>query len=163
MRLEGRGLWGLVAACLLYGGLLSSLHPQAQSDDEIPNNELRLFDTERGFRLNATHKVMPEFPAEALKDGAQGVVVLSLYHDADGYAAYIKVLESPHPAISEAAIRAVQQWRWRVFVSGNVARPVKGKLTFYFVMEDGAGRVEDPRIIIEEEMNRRARRLPPSW
>jgi TonB family protein len=127
---------------------------EAGAGADAPENDMGLISSEKGFRLNATHKVLPEYPDEALKAGAQGVVVLSLYHDGEGKAAYIKVLESPHPAISEATITAVRQWRWRLFVSGGIPRPVKGKLTFYFVIEGGAGRVEDPRIIVEEEKRR---------
>jgi TonB family protein len=134
----------------------------SQSGNDAPENDIGLVSSERGFRLEAQRKVMPAFPDEALKAGAQGVVVLSLYQDAEGLAAKIKVLESPHPAISEAAIKAVEQWKWRRFVKGGIGRPVQGKLTFYFIIENGSGRVEDPRIIIEEEKKRKAARGRPS-
>ena len=156
MFLRRRSLMGLIRVGVLCGAACSSLIAYAQREDEIPNNELGLFSSERGFRINATHKVMPEYPAEALKDGAQGVVVLSLYHDGEGNASHIRTLEAPHPAISEAAVNAARQWKWRPFVSGGIPRPVRGKLTFYFVIEGGVGRAENPRIItIEEEMSKK--------
>jgi TonB family protein len=111
--------------------------------DDTPENDMRLFSSECGFRVNATHKVMPDFPEGALAAEAQGAVVLSLYHDAQGNAAKIKVVESPHPALTEAAIKAVKQWKWRLFRSGGIDRPILGKLSFKFVIEDGAGRVSD--------------------
>ena len=48
-----------------------------------------------------------------------------------------------HPALTEAAIKAVKQWRWRLFKSGGIYRPVLGKLSFEFAIEDGAGRASD--------------------
>lgn len=141
---HGHPLKRVLCSCLLSGVILFHPRAYAQSEDEIPNNELRIFSSERGFRLNATHKVMPEYPEEALKAGAQGVVVLSLYHDSAGNASKIKVAESPHPALTCAAITAVKQWKWRLFRSEDIDRPILGKLTFKFVIEDGVGRVADP-------------------
>jgi TonB family protein len=112
--------------------------------DAPENNELRLVSSERGFRASALRKAMPEFPEEALKAGAQGMVVLSLYQDGEGNAAKIKVVESPHPALTEAAIKAVKQWKWRKFRSGGIDRPVLSKLSFNFIIENEVGRVEDP-------------------
>lgn len=140
----GRSFRGLICSCLLFSVAFFSFNAYAQSEDEIPNNELRVFSSEWGFRLNATRKVMPEFPAEALKAGAQGVVVLSLHHDGEGKAAKIKVAESPHPALTRAAITAVELWKWRQFMSGGIYRPILGKLSFKFIIEDGTGHVEDP-------------------
>jgi TonB family protein len=151
MILYGRGFRGLIRSGVLFGAALLSLSACARSKTEIANDELGLFSSEWAFRLNATRRVVPEYPAEALRAGAQGAVVLSLYHDGEGNASQIKVLQSPHPAISDAATEAAKQWKWRKFVSGGIARPVRGKLTFYFVIEDGEGRVENPRIIAEEE------------
>lgn len=116
---------------------------KAAAEYGAPENDMGLISSECGFRVNATRKVMPEFPAEALQAGAQGAVVLSLYHDAEGDAAKIKVVESPDRALTEAAIRAVQEWKWRLFRSGGIDRPILGKLSFKFIIEDGVGRVED--------------------
>jgi TonB family protein len=110
---------------------------------DAPDNDMLLFSSECGFRVDATRKVMPDFPEEALAAGAQGAVVLSLYHDSQGNAAKIKVVESPQRALTEAAIKAVKQWKWRLFMSGGIDRPILGKLSFVFIIEDGAGRVED--------------------
>lgn len=135
---------GLICSGTLLGVVILLFSAYAQTDDEIPNNELRLFESEMGFRLRADRKVMPEYPEEALKAGAAGVVVLSLYHDSEGNAAKIKVLESPHPALTQAAITAVEQWKWRRFKSGGIDRPILGKLSFKFIINEGVSRVEDP-------------------
>jgi len=115
----------------------------AAAEYDAPENDMGLVSSECGFRVNATRKVMPAFPEEALEAGAQGAVVLSLFHDAEGRAAKIKVVESPHRALTEAAIEAVKQWKWRQFRSGGIDRPILGKLSFKFTVEDGAGRVEN--------------------
>lgn len=141
---RGRILKSLAGCLLLLLGVaLPWYGTRAQREDEIPNNELRVFTSEKGFRINATQKVMPEFPEEALRAGVQGVVVLSLYHDAAGDAAKIKVAQSPHSALTRAAIEAVEQWKWRQFRSGGIDRPVLSKLSFKFIIEKGVGRVED--------------------
>jgi TonB family protein len=115
-----------------------------QAVEVLPRDKFKCeANTGEGFRLESTSKVIPEFPEEALKAGAQGVVVLSLYQDAEGNAANIKVVESPHPAISRAAAAAVSQWKWRKFVSGGIGSPVRSKLSFRFIIEDEAGHVED--------------------
>ena len=66
----------------------------AEAKYDAPENDMGLVHSEWAFRLNATHKAMPEFPEEALKERAQGTVILSLYQDGEGNAAQIKVLES---------------------------------------------------------------------
>lgn len=71
---------------------------------DAPENDMRLINSECGFRINATRKVMPEFPVEAR--------------------------------------RAVKQLKWRKLRSGGIDRPVLGKLSFDFVIEGEAGRVE---------------------
>ena len=118
--------------------------PNTEAKYDAPENDMGLVSSECGFRINATRKVMPKFPEEALGEGAQGTVALSLYHDAEGNAAKIKVIESPHRALTEAAVKAVKQWKWRLFRSGGIDRPVLGKLSFRFIIEDESGRVEDP-------------------
>ena len=144
MNRRGLRLKGLIRCCALFGVALLSVDAYTQSEDEIPNNELRLFSSERGFRLEALRKVMPEFPDEALRAGAQGLVVLSLYQDGEGNAAKIKVVESPHRALTEAAIKAAKQWKWRQFMWKGIDRPILSRLSFKFVIEGGVGRVEDP-------------------
>ena len=136
---------------------------------DAPEYDMGLFSSECGFRVIAIRKVMPDFPEEALAAGAQGAVILSLYHDAQGNAAKIKVVESPHHALTEAAIKAVKQWKWRLFRSGGIDRPILGKLSFKFIIEDGAGRVVD--LINDCDMSRanwslsniQALRLRATW
>ena len=101
--------------------------------------------SERGARWEAQNYAMPRpvFPEDALKEGARGAVVLSFYIHKEK-AALIKVVESPHPALTRAAIEAVRQWRWLPFIVGGKPYPILSKLTFNFVTEGGEGRVEDP-------------------
>jgi TonB family protein len=101
--------------------------------------------SEHSSRWDAQNFPMPRpvFPEEALKEGAQGTVVLSFYRY-KGKAALIKVVESPHPALTQAAIDAVRQWRWLPFNVGGKPFPILTKLSFIFVIEGGEGRVSDP-------------------
>jgi TonB family protein len=135
----------LTQPCLAQAGGQSTA-PSTQNAEakyDAPENDIGVFSSECGFRVNATHKMMPEFPEEALKAGVQGIVILSLYHDGEGSAAKIKVVESPHRVLTEAAIKAVKQWKWRKFKNGGIDRPILSKLSFKFIIEGEVGRVED--------------------
>ena len=53
------------------------------------------------------------YPADARREGVGGTVVLRLTIDVDGRAGEPEVVESPDPRLTEAAISAVQQVRFR--------------------------------------------------
>ena len=101
--------------------------------------------SERATRWDAQNFAMPRpvFPEAALRDGAQGAVILSFYRY-KGKAALVKVVESPHPALTRAAVEAVQQWGWLPFIVDGKPYPILTKLTFNFVIAGGTGRVDDP-------------------
>lgn len=52
----------------------------------------------------------PEYPEAAREAGVTGVVVLDALIDADGHVRALEELKSPSPELTEAAIRAVEQW-----------------------------------------------------
>lgn len=73
--------------------------------------------------------VPPEYPEIARRVKAAGVVVLQAVVDAEGRVTDIRVLRAPTPDLGfgEAAIRAVESWRYRAGEVGG--RPVAVRLT----------------------------------
>jgi TonB family protein len=58
------------------------------------------------------HRVEPEYPEEARKQGIQGAVVLEVRIARDGAIQNVKLV-SGQPSLANAAIAAVKQWRFR--------------------------------------------------
>ena len=123
-----------VAVCL---GL--SVITRGQSEKVVRVDEL-------GIRKSAVKKVMPSFPEAARKRAAHGVAVVELQYNGAGDVTDIEVLESPHPAIAEALTDALKQWKFAVSTLNGKSISVRGKLTFYYLVEkNGRAHVENPR------------------
>ncbi len=69
-------------------------------------------------------KVPPEYPVEAKKEKASGVVVLDLIIGTDGAILDISALENPDPRLTQAAITAVKQWKFEPALDA-AGKPVK--------------------------------------
>jgi TonB family protein len=144
-----------------------------QKDSAIRKSHrgLRTYANEHGVRHFATATVMPTYPEEAINAGAQGAVDAAVRFDEEGALDRIKILESPHPALSKAVTDAVKQWRVRpLFSAAHKPTRLHGELRFHFVIKDGQALVENPSIeeqniqsqaftkIVREDTGRRARR-----
>jgi protein TonB len=57
----------------------------------------------------------PVYPAEAKQNQIQGKVVLALTIDKTGTTRDIRVLTSPDQALTDSAVAAVTQWRYRPY------------------------------------------------
>jgi TonB family protein len=89
---------------------------------------------------------MPAFPEESRARGAKGVAVAELVFDPNGDVYRARILEAPDTPIKAAVLEAVKQWKFRPqFVDGSAVY-IRGKLTFYYVINDrGEGVVNNPR------------------
>ena len=128
----------VIVSLFLFQAALSISPTAAGSSTELRYSEGVL-------RRKATKVVMPTYPEEAIKKGSQGVSVTQVFVDENGEVYRATVLEAPSPSISEAVERAVKQWRFTVSSLQRVRIRFQGKLTFYFVIEGGKPRVENPR------------------
>ncbi|MFI5337978.1 MAG: TonB family protein [Opitutales bacterium] len=84
-------------------------------------------------QLNLVKYVPPEFPPVLQVEGVpSGIVVLAIGRDSQGVPQDLLVLESTHPAMTEAALNAVRQWRFAPQNDGVTAgpRPVLVRLSF---------------------------------
>lgn len=100
---------------------------------------------EETLRRYAVEVVKPSYPRRAIKRHAQGVVVVQLDVNEQGSVTKTEVLEAPDPLIGEAVAVAVNKWKFKPPTIRGNAVPVRGKLTFYYVIKNGKGRVEHPR------------------
>ncbi len=62
---------------------------------------------------NLTEKVQPVYPATAKSAGIQGTVELEAIISTDGVPEDIRVVSSPSDDLSQSALEAVRQWRYR--------------------------------------------------
>ena len=96
---------------------------------------------EGGLRQMALSSVMPSYPASSLAAGTSGVAVAAILTSTTaGGAPTVEILEAPDPAIADAVRAALAKWTFAVF-----QYPMQGKLTFYFRIEQGKGRVVNPQ------------------
>jgi len=78
-------------------------------------------------------KVIPEYPQIAKIAGIQGVVKLHAIIARDGTIQSLSVVSSPFPALTQAALTAVEQWRYRPYLLNNQAVEVETVITVSFI------------------------------
>ena len=112
---------------------------------EVAQNERRLinFTSEGWGRSWATKKVLPVYPAAAVAQNIQGVVEVGVGINDDGQVIKVRVPSSLDRHLRKAAVAAVKQWKFRPWEN---KMPPGGycifRLTFHFIIEEGAARVE---------------------
>ncbi|HKN83583.1 MAG TPA: energy transducer TonB, partial [Pyrinomonadaceae bacterium] len=114
--------------------------------DPVQNKERVVRVGEDGIRRSAAKSTMPEYPRDAVKDGKQGVAVAELQYDGKGDVTEANIIEAPATIVGQSVIDAIKQWKFRPSTLNGEPISVRGKLTFYFVLDkDGKGRVENPK------------------
>jgi TonB family protein len=90
------------------------------------------FDEQAGFTepVKIEH-VNPVYPKAAREEGVQGIVLLSAALDTEGTPSDIRVLRSPDPRLSAAALQAARQWRWEP-ARTNAGKPIAVYFTLTF-------------------------------
>jgi hypothetical protein len=120
--------------------LLKTLPKENQSSEQV----VRV--GEDGMRKSAEKTVMPVYPKEAIKSAQQGIAVIEAQYNGKGEIVDTAVLEAPSPIIGQAVIDAVKQWKFKSSSLDGKPVSVRGKLTFYFVIDkDKKGWVENPK------------------
>jgi TonB family protein len=86
--------------------------PDTVKDSGTPeNNPLRVKGTVA--QANLVTKVQPQYPPDAKVARIQGTVELEVTITKDGVPSELRVVSSPGDDLSESAIEAVRQWRYR--------------------------------------------------
>lgn len=101
---------------------------------------------ELGMWENVLQQQMPAYPASGLASGTQGAVVSELVLQPSGIVSRVKVLEAPDPDIAAATADALRRWTFHPTIvdrdEGPI--PIRGKISLYFVIENGHGSVQTP-------------------
>jgi len=137
MNFRYKGLRVCCSLLLLLWGLEPAAHAQRGVTVKVDENSLRKI---------AVKRVMPGYPEESIKKGAKGVTVTELTVNSKGDVVELEVLEAPDEVIKQAVAGAVNQWKFKPTAAEGRPVSLKGKLTFYFVIDGrGGARVENPR------------------
>ncbi len=78
--------------------------------------------------------VAPSYPTEAKQAGVQGLVVLAAVIGKDGNIQNLRVLNSPSPLLSQAALDAVRQWKYRPYMLNGSPVEVDTRITVNFTL-----------------------------
>lgn len=99
------------------------------------------------LRRLAKKTVLPDYPEASKKRGTAGRAVAQLDVDKEGRITGAFVLEAPDEEIKQAVLDAVRRWEFNSAFTGDERKPVRirGKLTFYFVIDGQGARVQNPR------------------
>lgn len=97
------------------------------------------------FRAHTAAAALPEYPASARKAGHTGRVTADVLVSPQGKVTDVTIIEAPDEAIADSVKSAVGRWVFGSFKTkdypGTFA--VKGRLIFYFRLEDGKPQVID--------------------
>ena len=101
---------------------------------------------EVALRGAATVRPMPEFPQASFERKTTGVAVAAVSIGLVGRVDKVEILDAPDSHIAAAVREAVTRWivPWQAGPAGETAKPRTGKLTFYFRIVGGSGRVFNP-------------------
>ncbi len=97
------------------------------------------------FRKLISKFVMPIYPEGARKRGEQGVAVASVQLSEEGTLIDVQMLEAPSGEIENAVMNAIRQCKFNAARTDDGPMRIHGKLTFYFVIENGRGIVKNPK------------------
>ena len=82
------------------------------------------------------YRVQPEYPPLAQQARIQGTVLLHAVIDREGKIENLQVLGG-HPLLVKAALKAVQQWRYRPYYLNGQPVEVETEITVHFTLFGG--------------------------
>ena len=147
-KLKVGGLMALIVVLCSF-----SLFGKYQDDKDKKPKKKVFVDYQQGFfseselRRDARITVLPSYPDEAVQAGAQGSAMVAVLYDENGDYLNMKVLESPHPAISKAVSDALKQWKIKIYYDSPdpaTRLPIRvfAQVQFHFIIRDGVPTVE---------------------
>ena len=77
------------------------------------------------------HRVEPEYPEEARKQGIEGTVVADVYIDGEGKVLEVKTISGP-PQLTQAVVDAVKQWTFKPHDVGGHPVAMQTNVTLNF-------------------------------
>jgi len=80
--------------------------------------------------------VKPVYPSEALEKKIQGIVVLECVADETGKVIDLRMIKSPDPILTDAAMQAVKQWVYTPYLKDGKAKKVAFTVTVNFSLKE---------------------------
>jgi TonB family protein len=108
-----------------------------QDEPEAKNDNNALTHLREGHKpLQTIHQVNPVYPDEALKKKIAGTVVVEATINEKGVVVDIRLIKSPDPLLTNAAVAAVKQWVYEPYIENGKAKPVAFTVTVTFSFKD---------------------------
>jgi TonB family protein len=82
------------------------------------------------------HRVEPQYPPEARAQKIQGVVILDVQIGSEGAVHNIAVVDG-NPALADAAVQAVRQWRYQPYAMGGQPVEMQTRVRIRFTLPPG--------------------------
>lgn len=109
-------------------------------DFEVPSFDLSEIDLqssivnvmEADVRPVPVHRAKPEFPVEARRNRANGVVVVEFVVDEAGSVGAPRVVSSTHMIFDNAALEAIRDWRFNPGEKDGQVVPIRMRVPFVF-------------------------------
>lgn len=103
-------------------------------------NPLRVRISEGVLRALVVHRVLPEYPADALKRGVDGKVTVKVFIDTQGDVKQTSAVEGD-PLLATAATEAVKQWKFKPYYLNRKPVPIESQVTITFELKGNKGTV----------------------
>jgi TonB family protein len=101
---------------------------------------------EFALRKSVKNIVQPVYPDESVRRGSSGVAVADLDIGPDGRVKAATILQAPDEATGKSVVEALRQWTFGTTTLKGSTSPLEilGKVTFYFAIVGGRGKVMSP-------------------
>jgi TonB family protein len=116
--------------------------PDSKSSRQTPDSTPPSAETPQPIRVSAAvsqgllvHKVDPSYPSKARKKGIQGTVSIRAVIDKEGRISDLRSVSGPEE-LTEAATKAVKQWRYKPYVLNGTAVEVDTLIRVNFTLEN---------------------------
>lgn len=107
-----------------------------KDEPEAKNDNNALARLQGAHKPRIIKKVKPVYPEEALKKKIAGTVIIEATSDEKGVVIDTRIIKSPDPLLTDAAIAAVQQWVYEPYVENGKAKPVIFTVTVTFALQE---------------------------
>jgi TonB family protein len=126
-----------VAAMTLVIVLATSVPATAQQDTSEPT---RVRISEAVLKAFLLHKVLPEYPEDALKRGIEGTVTTDVFIDSEGNVERTANADGNSTLVA-AVTDAVKQWKFKPYYLKRKPIPIESQVTLTFELKGGKGTV----------------------
>ena len=120
---------------MLFIAFVLSISTGAQQDTNQPP---RVRISEPVLKAFLVHKVIPQYPEEALKRGVEGTVTVEVFIDAQGNVEKTSDADGD-PLLVPAVADAVKQWKFKPYYLNRKPIPIESQVTLTFELKGGKG------------------------